>query len=109
MTVGLRHVLVGRHDGLTIATLREEERKVGLPLKAIEVGGTIDEQRGIGKSNGLFHRLWRPPCRPRSATGSAPAHWRGPGQHRQTAVGPAGCGWVLGSRRRRGTPSTAKA
>ena len=31
-----------------------------------------------------------------------PARWRGPGQHRQTAVGPAGCGWVLGSRRRRG-------
>jgi len=47
MTVGLSHMAVGRHDGLTIATLRGEERKVGLPLKAIEVGGTIDEQRQL--------------------------------------------------------------
>jgi hypothetical protein len=47
MTMGLRHLAVGRHDGLTIATLRGEGRRVGLPLKAIEVGGTIDEQRRL--------------------------------------------------------------
>ena len=47
MTMGLRHVSVGRHDGPTIATLRGEGRRVGLPLKAIEVGGTIDEQRRL--------------------------------------------------------------
>src|SRR5215510_8348663 len=47
MTVGLSRRAVRRHDGLTIATLREEERKVGLPLKAIEVGSTIDEQRQL--------------------------------------------------------------
>jgi hypothetical protein len=44
ITMGHRHISVGRHDGLTIATLRGEGRRVGLPLKAIEVGGTIDEQ-----------------------------------------------------------------
>jgi hypothetical protein len=47
MTIGLRHVFVGRHDGLTIATLRGEGRRVGLPLKALEVKGTIDEQRRL--------------------------------------------------------------
>jgi hypothetical protein len=47
MAMGLRRVSVGRHDGLTVATLRGEGRRVGLPLKAIEVGGTIDEQRRL--------------------------------------------------------------
>jgi hypothetical protein len=47
ITMGLRHISVGRHDGLTVATLRGEGRRVGLPLKAIEVGGTIDEQRRL--------------------------------------------------------------
>ena len=47
MAVGLSHMAVGRHDGLTIATIREEERKVRLPSKAIEVGSTIDEQRRL--------------------------------------------------------------
>jgi hypothetical protein len=45
--MGLRHVSVGCHDDLTIATLRGEGGRVGLPLKAIEVGGTIDEQRRL--------------------------------------------------------------
>jgi hypothetical protein len=40
-------VSVERHDSRTITTLRGEERRVGLPLKAIEVGGTIDEQRRL--------------------------------------------------------------
>jgi hypothetical protein len=43
----LRHISVRRPDGLKTATLRGEERRVGLPLKAIEVGGTIDEQRRL--------------------------------------------------------------
>lgn len=47
ITVGLGHISVGRHDGLTVATLRGEGKRVGLPLKAIEVGGTIDEQRQL--------------------------------------------------------------
>jgi hypothetical protein len=45
--MGLKYVSAGCHDGLTIATLKEEGRRVGLPLKAIEVGGTIDEQRQL--------------------------------------------------------------
>jgi len=32
--VGLSHMAVGRHDGLTITTLRWEERKVGLPCQS---------------------------------------------------------------------------
>jgi hypothetical protein len=45
--MGLRHISIGHHDDLTAATLQGEGRRVGLPLKAIEVGGTIDEQRRL--------------------------------------------------------------
>ena len=49
----------------------------------------------IGKSNGLFHRLLRPPCRPLPTTGSSYARSRP-----AAAPGPGSAGrWAWGSGR----------
>ena len=52
----------------------------------------------IGKSNGLFHRLLRPPCRSLPATCMPPARQRGSGglaSMGRQAAGPADWGWVV--------------
>src|ERR671925_260990 len=46
MTMGLRRASVGCHGSLMVATLRREGES-GMPLKALEVVGTIDEQRRL--------------------------------------------------------------
>jgi hypothetical protein len=46
MILGFRRTSVGRHDSPMVVTLRGG-KKVGIPLKALEVTGTIDEQRQL--------------------------------------------------------------
>ena len=56
---------------------------------------TYCHETGIGKSNGLFHRLLRPPCRPLPATcsaPSAPARQRRPSQRGPPGGRPCGLG-----------------